>query len=803
MSTTIPQPVACNDFPLNSPIPAFVVGVLLLALTATAGTQHTGQLSGLVRDQTGAPLPGVTVTVRGSRIWTVHTDASGAFMLRDLPPGDYAVNAGLAGFESATREVSLHPGATFSLSLTLSVAILEQVVVTAAKAGDADIQTTPMAVSAVSNDELARLSIRTIEQVVPLLPSVTFTQNSGFGQLSIRGIGTNAVNAGGDPSSAMYIDGVYLARPAMTFVDLLDLDRVEVLRGPQGTLYGRNAVGGALNLVSKAPTNDTDMSVRLTGGNFAERRAEARLSGPLKRDRIMGSVSFARGVRDGYVTDVDHPDHPLGGDDLTAVRGQMRFVFGRKSDLLVSSDLSDQRGTLLTFNKVLQVKPGWRIDNPSDLHQVRTSTSASSRIRQNGTSARLTAALNPSTTLVSLTAFRELDNEFVADADITELDVLAVHNLERQHQWSEEITLTHKLPRLTSIAGMFLFKERDHQFIQVPQMQAGTQVVLDPRVDAGSAAWFGQTTLAVTPTVSGTVGLRYTRERKAIDNAGGIEIINPPIAVTPTAGYAYSDSVLYTAWTPKFGVEVKLPRQATAYVSATKGFKSGGFNPSSTEPGRAFGPESAWSYEGGVKTELLSGRARVNMAAFHMDYTDLQVQAPVGIGVFDIRNAAAATIRGVEVEGATRIGRGFEAGGHLTWLDAVYERYVAVAIGGVSGDVSGNRLNNAPEWAGRLWSEWNAAVGASHRLSVAADVTAQSTVYYTPFNDTIQRQLPYALVGARAEFGPAHRRWAVNAYARNLTNTGYIMATFATSPVAFGGRPGASRQVGIQLVLQR
>jgi iron complex outermembrane receptor protein len=760
-------------------------------------------VSGWVLDQTGAPLPGVTVTVRGARTWTAQTDTTGAFELRELPPGDYSVTAGLTGFETATRAVTLQPGSRLSLSLMLSVAILEQVVVTAAKSGDADIQMTPMAVSAVSHDELTRLSIRTIEQVVPLLPSVTFTQNSSFGQLSIRGIGTNAVNAGGDPSSAIYIDGVYLARPAMAFADLLDLDRVEVLRGPQGTLYGRNAVGGALNLVSKAPTNDTDMSVRLSAGNFAERRAEARLSGALKRNRIMGSVSIARGVRDGYVSDLDHPDHPLGGDDLTAARGQLRFVFGRTTDLLVSSDVSDQRGTLLTFNKVLQVKPGWSIDNPSQLHQVRTSTLASSRIRQDGTSARLTAALSPSTTLVSLTAFRRLDNEFLVDADITELEVLETHNHERQHQWSEEVTLIHRLPRLTSIAGLFLFDEHDHQAVHVPQLLAGTQVVLGPRVDAGSAAWFGQTTLAVTPTVSGTVGLRYTRERKTIDNAGGIEVVDPAIAVARPSSYAYSDSVLYTAWTPKFGVDVKLPRQTTAYVSATKGFKSGGFNLSSTVPGRAFGPESAWSYEGGVKTGLLNGRARLNLAAFHVDYTDLQVQAPVGIGVFDIRNAAAATIRGVEVEGASRIGRGLEVGGHMTWLDAIYERYVAVAIGGISGDVSGNRLNNAPEWAGRLWTEWNVGVGTSHRLSLAADATAQSTVYFTPFNDTIQRQLPYALLGTRAEFGPTHRRWAVNAYARNLTNTDYIMATFATSPVAFGGRPGASRQVGVQLVLQR
>jgi iron complex outermembrane recepter protein len=246
-----------------------------------------------------------------------------------------------------------------------------------------------------------------------------------------------------------------------------------------------------------------------------------------------------------------------------------------------------------------------------------------------------------------------------------------------------------------------------------------------------------------------------------------------------------------------------LPRRALAYVSATRGFKSGGFNPSSTQPGRGFAPEWVWSYEGGLKTELMNGRTRLDVAVFQMDYANLQVQTPIGIGVFDIRNAAAAAVRGIEVEARSRLGRGLEAGGHVAWLDATYDRYIAVGLNGVTGDVAGNRLNNAPEWSGRLWIDWTGTIGQSKRLSVTADASGTSTVFYTPFNDDIQRQRSYALFGARAEFGPRHRGWAINVYGRNLTNTGYIMATFGTSPVAFGGRPGLSRQVGGQLVLQK
>jgi len=781
----------------------YLFAFIVFALTSPANAQSVVALSGHVYDQTGAVLAGVTVTARGNATRETSTNADGAFTLGDLPAGEYQITAALSGFDAVRRTVVLQPGAPALLSFTLSVALTERVLVSAARTGDADIQSIPMAISAVSNAELAGSATRTIEEVAAKLPSVTFTQNTTFGQLSIRGIGTNLVNAGGDPSTATYIDGVYLARPAMVFLDLLDLERVEVLRGPQGTLYGRNVLGGALNLISRTPTNDIEASARLTAGNFAEMRAEGRLSGALRRDKLMGSIALVRGTRHGYVRDLEHPDHPLGGDDLTAARGQLRWVIGRGTDVLVSSDVSDQDGIPLTYNKVLQVKPGFQVDNPSDLREVRSSILASASVLQYGASARLTTTLNPSTKLVSLTAFRALDNEYLVDADVTELDLLTAHINEAQHQWSEELTLTHQRSRVTSIAGAFFFGEGDRQTIEADQPPTGVRVLLDPQVDARSVAAFGQTTLDLTSRLSGTIGLRYTHERKSIDNFGGRYVIEDPPTLVPGSSYSYSDSIEHSAWTPKFGAQIKLPRDAMAYVSATRGFKSGGFNLSSTQPGRGFEPEVAWSYEGGVKTELMNGRARVNAAVFSMDYANLQVQTPIGIGVFDIRNAAEATINGVEVEGASRIGRGIETGGHVTWLDATYDRYTAVALGGIVADVAGHTLNNAPEWAGRLWLQWSGNVMTSDLLSFTVDATAQSTVFYTPFNDDIQRQLPYALVSVRAEYGSARRRWSINAYARNVTNTDYIMAAFATSPAAFGGRPGASRQVGVQLVVER
>ena len=346
--------------------------LVLWCAAVSAGAQSMGGVTGSVADQTGAPLPGAQVTIRGVAAHTAETGAAGDFAFQGLPAGDYEIAAELSGFERARRDVRVTAGERVTVALTLRVVLMETTIVTAARTGGRDVQEIPLAISAVSPAGIERLGAQTIEHTPALAPSVTFSQNTGWGQLTIRGIGANLLFAGSDPSSAMYLDGVYLARPAMVFAQFLDLDRIEVLRGPQGTLYGRNAVGGAVNLIPRPPTNDLQAAARLTAGNFGELRADARLSGPLKRDRVMGAVAFARGVRDGFVRDLEHPDHPLGSDDVTAARGQLQVVFDRRTNLLLSTDVDHQGGVPLTYNKVLAAKPGYQFDNPPDFHDVRS-----------------------------------------------------------------------------------------------------------------------------------------------------------------------------------------------------------------------------------------------------------------------------------------------------------------------------------------------------------------------------------------------------------------------------------------------
>lgn len=779
------------------------VVALTLAVAAPVYGQPSARLIASVNDGIDHPLEGVTIAIRGPASAVGQTSADGRFSFEHLPEGRYEVTAVLAGFRSASRMISLAASDQAVVELRLALQVVEHAIVTATKTGDTDVQSTPMAVTVLAGTELARLEHHTVAHLAGLAPSVTFSQNTGFAQLTIRGIGTNAVFAGSDPSSAVYVDGVYQARPAMVLADFLDVERVEVLRGPQGTLYGRNAVGGAVNVISRQPTNEFEASGRVVIGSYGTRRAEMRVGGPLISGRLMGSAALVRGVRRGHVRDLQHRDSPLGGEDVTAARGHLRVVLTPRAEFLVSADMTHQDPTPLTYAKVLVVKPGFVVDAPDDFYDVRASTAAYARNLQHGATGRFAVDLTPRTRLTSLSAYRELDYDREVDTDITELDLNATHIHEMQHQVSEEATVSHRRNSFTSVAGVFLFEEVDRQPTTIRMAGANRQTLLDPRVHARSAALFGQTTVRPTRRLSATAGLRYTRERKAIDNSGGMWTLGMPDMLIPASSYAYADAISHAAWTPKFGVEVRPDERVLAYVSATRGFKSGGFNLTSMETGRGYAPEWAWSYEVGLKTVSASGDAHVNVAAFHTRYTDLQVQTGIRPGLIDVSNAAAATNRGIEIEATTAAGGSARAGGHLSWLDARYDRYVATGIGGSVADVAGHSLNNAPEWSGRVWFEWLLPLTPAASLSLLADSTWQTTAFFTPFNDAVQRQASYALLGGSAEFRPMHRRWSLAVYARNLTNEQYITGTFGTAAPAIGGRPGEPREIGVQFAVRR
>jgi iron complex outermembrane receptor protein len=784
---------------------SFICAGLLAAGVDAASAQSVGQLAGVVRDATGSVLPGVTVTVAGPALTaprTVVTDDRGRYVLDSLPAGHYLVTAALTGFEPRTTEVDVE-GASATLDLVLAVSSFsERMTVTATKTGAADIQATPIAVTVLPASTLEQLGLQTVEGLAGVVPGVTISQHTGAAQVTIRGIGTNSTVAGADPSSTVHLDGVYLGRPVMVLMDFLNVERVEVLRGPQGTLYGRNSVGGTINIVTRQPVNTLETSVRLTAGNYDKLRAEGAVSGPLIRNKVMGNFAFLRGTRDGFVKDLNHPAHSLGSEDSWAGRGQLRVVFAAQSELLLSGDYGRFEGVPLTYAKPIVAKPGFSFDNPSSLWAVRTSHLASGNNIQQGAAAKLVVRLNAATTLTSLTAYRKSNYRFFIDSDATELPVLTSDVPDLQHQASQEVTLAQHTSKLIWVAGAFFLRDHNEGQVEITVYPRGTQTRPFATIRGEASAMFGQATYRLLRRVSLTGGVRYTDEQKDLENTGGEYVIGTAILNNPASFYDFFDRAAYHAWTPKGSIEVQASRDTFVYFSATRGFKSGGFNITAQEPGKAFGPEFAWSYEGGLKRTMADGRVRANTAMFYTAYRDLQVQSFVRPAVIDISNAGAASITGLEVEVAATAGHGVRFAGNVSWLEATYDRYLARAVGGTTFDAAGNRLNNAPEWSGSGSAVYEFATGRTGMASLRGDVSWQSRVFFTPLNDAVETQHAYGLVHLRAGFEPRSHRWEMAIYVRNLTNTEYITGTANVPLTAITGRPGEPRHWATQFTVR-
>ena len=338
------------------------------ALGAIVEAQEPGgRILGRVQDLTGMPASGASVTVHVPAERAVRADEDGRFVIESLPDGKYTITATLQGFAPSSRTIEIVNGATAAVALTLVPEILEQVTVTADRTGERELQKTPMAISVLSEAQLTQREVHTVADLAGLTPGFTVSQNTGFSQLTIRGIGSTAAFAGSDPSSAVYMDGVYIARPAAVLTQFLDLDRVEVLRGPQGTLYGHNAVGGALNLTTKVPTDDVAFSTRLVVGNFQTSRAEVSASGPLLRGRIMAGGSAVREVSDGSVQDLTPPIARWA--QLTSRRPERRCACCSATAASCSSGATTRMGIqrLCTMRKCSLRSPGSRLTIPPTL----------------------------------------------------------------------------------------------------------------------------------------------------------------------------------------------------------------------------------------------------------------------------------------------------------------------------------------------------------------------------------------------------------------------------------------------------
>lgn len=699
-----------------------------------------------------------------------------------------------------------------------------EIIVTARRQAER-LQDVPSAVTAFSSETLYRNQTQTLGDLQAYVPNLSIhVGDASNAVIYLRGIGQIDSISFNDPGVGVYLDDVYLGRVQGSFLEVVDPQQIEVLRGPQGTLYGRNTIGGAVKFTSEKPSATPEGYIEGAIGSYDERRLRARLSGPLGSDQLLGSIALAASSRDGYTTNLN--DGQSDGDKaLIAGRATLLYQptdrFSANLTIDASQNHPDRSRTPHRETPIYSVNTGAMRPVIADPYTVDVTYNDLERLDTSGVALTLTYDSGPFT-FKSISAYRAMEYRTHLDLDASPDESFGIYDFETQNQTSQELQVLYHGDRLSAVGGLFYFQENDTTFggavapdffldlgffLPFPLNLAGLRVS-----DNESIAAYGQIDYALTDRASLTVGLRYTHESKSTDNRG--EYFVP--AVTPTAedmervfgqgvGYGASGYQAEKSWdsfTPRIALNYKVSDDVLAYVSAAQGFKSGGFNGRITTAAQGFDPETLWSYEAGLKSDLFDGRARLNLAAFFQDYTDLQLSRfaadPIThdfTAVFD--NAGGAEFYGLEAEFSSQISERLRFDGNLAYLHSEYTEYID---GGV--DISDQRkLVNAPEWSGRAGLTYDLPLGGLGDLTLSGGAAYRSKTYLTVSSSEILAQDPYWLVDASVLFTPRDTNWTILLSGKNLGDEAYMEHGFdlSASPGVQLGYYGAPRTVTLDV----
>lgn len=707
---------------------------------------------------------------------------------------------------------------------------LADVVVTAQRREER-LQRVPLAVTALDAATLRDQNVTGLADVSRVAPNIAIS-SSGYTAptnalpvIYIRGIGQQDPAIYSDPGVPVYVDGVYVARSAGGAIDLPDIGRVEVLRGPQGTLFGKNAVGGAVNIVTAAPGARTGADLTYSGGNFGLFEARGVLDYHAS-DQLGLAAAFDAKHENGYGDRLDvATGRRLGRlGDQRHLSGRLRARWTPSAALTVdlSADYTRYRDTA-TPGQTTIVPSGlltlWnaRVGTPQGL-PISQAVTASGRydnfsrnsgaVRDDlgGVSGTIAYDLG-GVTLKSITAYREAHDVFNRDADSAPAVYLEVFRDMKSRQFTQELQLLGRTldDRLDYIVGGFYLHDRANQLDYVPltpglypQIPQAAQDRPRTYVDAqttNSYAAYAQATLRPIPAIGLTAGVRYTDESKDA-------VVS---AVSPQSGIVYVPATplhdRWTAWTPRFALDGRVSDTVLLYASASRGFKSGGFNGRPANPASltTFDPETVWSYEAGLKSELLQHHARANLAVFQGDYRNIQLSRQTiinGVNISDINNVAASRIRGAEGELTLLPARGLELDGSLGYT---HNRYTQVQPGAIV--TADNKIPYAPKWTWTLSARYRAELSGG-TLTPSVNFAYRSSTYVTPNNSPVSLLDGYGLLAARLSFTPTSKRWDLAAFATNLTDKRYRISvgdsTGAGLVYNLYGRP---REVGATLGL--
>ena len=673
--------------------------------------------------------------------------------------------------------------------------LLEEITVTAQKKSTS-LQQTPLAITAMTGDMLESAGIGSTLDLQLATPGMVMSPAVVVGFTFIRGIGTDIDSVGSDPSVAYYLDGVYIPRPAATIQELTDVDRVEVVKGPQGTLYGRNATGGVINIITKLPSDKFQGSARAGFGDYGSQKFSGTVSGPLVGDRLLGSVSISKTKHDGYTENL-FLGGTVGDRDGWVGHGILRYRPSDNLDVVMAvdhSDDDDSRGgdlKVLSADAPAAALAGGTV--PSDPRKVLLDFKPTFKSTSDGVSGKVTWKAN-GLTFTSITAYRKYGFKGSIDVDGTQVGFFNQNaSTTDSKSFSEELQLTSSQAGRTEwIAGLYYFTEDASQKFNLDLPLFGLGLNLNGSNKTTALAPFGQLTYKITDKLRVTGGLRYNREEKDHQVATFFNGI-------PTGNS--TDKKRWTDWTPKFGVDYQASDNLFLYASITSGFKSGGFNSTAIQP--AFNPEKILSQEAGLRWDYWEGRGRFNLTGFHYNYKDLQTNKYTPLGIVTIENAAKATVQGLEAEFALVPVQGLTLNLGAAFLDAKYDEYLTAdperpALG--VQNLSGNKLTHAPDLTVSASAQYAMSLGGNGNLVSRVQFAYRGKSFYTPFNDIGVSDHGYRLWDASLRYTDPNDRWNAQLFVRNIGNELYL--THMARSAAFTGTVGyygAPRTYGIEI----
>ncbi len=701
---------------------------------------------------------------------------------------------------------------------------LEEIVVTAERRSQT-LQEIPLAISAVSGDKIERLQITRTDDMTSLAPGLQISSGRlGEQKVVIRGVGGSVRdNIAASPKVAMFIDDVYVSRGAAMDMAFFDLDRVEVLRGPQGTLYGKNAIAGAVNVHSKAPTDELEAKFSATAGNYDTRQTRFMVSGPLA-DNLYGKVVAGSNERDGFTKNLTT------GNDLSREEsyfGRATLLFeGEQWDLRAIMDYEhnpSNPGTAMHINnndssrsstgfEPTAAAPGFIVFSPKDRHEVTTDEDGEGSQTNQGFSFKA-SYVGEAFAFDSITGYRDIKNSFTRDIDnspsddVFDVDALvgpspdttiSVINTAEDDSWSvsQEFRISSVDGGALTLggdlfwtAGLYLFHdegEREEAFeILMPGIAYDQTQIQSMEIEGDTIALYGQATYTVNDDLDLIFGLRYSYETKEAVHS----LVDGHVAFGLTDEAVFTNVKADESWTqvsPKITANYQISEDLMAFATYSKGSLGGGFNfgPASAAEAASdsFDQEDADNFEIGLKGSALDNRLQYTLSAFYIDYTDLQVQGVNSSGATTTTNAATATSQGVELELTALVTEGLTLSANYAYVDATFDAYcqeadtdnsltgaACLADNGV--DNKGNQLEYSSEHVFNLSAEYIMSLQDKGDLIFNTSYNYVSDQYFGP--DNTAGQEAFDLLAASIAFESADGHWYLSLWGKNLTGEEY------------------------------